>query len=58
MQTIYVEQAIEQHPRVQRILNRFKKKKVILCQHYGEVFNRKQQNFRLQKKQACRQLLA
>lgn len=51
MQTIYVEQAIEQHPRVQRILNRFKKKKVILCQHYGEVFNRKQQNFRLQKKQ-------
>ena len=49
MQVIYVEQELINHPRVKAILQRFKTKKVITCDHYGEIFNRKAQNFRLQK---------
>lgn len=49
MQQIYVEQDIIEHKQVQKILKRFKNKNVTLCQHYGEIFNRKQQNFRQQK---------
>ena len=46
---IYVEEQIQDHPRVQRILQRFTHKTVIPCGHYAEVFNRKSQNFRIQK---------
>ena len=49
MQKIYVEEALIDHPRVKRILNRFTSKSIITCHHYGEVFNRKNQNFRQQK---------
>jgi spore photoproduct lyase len=49
MQTIYVEEHLMNHPRVVRILSKFNKKTVITCQHYGEIFNRKNQNFRQQK---------
>ncbi|MCK4492806.1 MAG: DNA photolyase [Methylococcales bacterium] len=48
---IYIEEAIRQHPRVKQILQRFPKANVIECQRYGEVFNPKAQNFRLQKQQ-------
>lgn len=48
--TLYLEQAVADHPRVQRILARFPKARRILCRHYGEVFNPKAQNFRLQKR--------
>ena len=48
---IYIEAAIRQHPRVAQILQRFPKADVIDCQRYGEVFNPKAQNFRLQKQQ-------
>ena len=49
MQIIYVEKAIINHPRVERIISSFKTKHVIQCEHYGEIFNRRQQNFRQQK---------
>jgi len=52
MQVIYVEKAIENHPRAKRIIGRFAgRAKVISCEHYREVFNPKSQNFRLQKQQ-------
>ena len=47
--TIYVEQEVIALPRVKEILGRFANAEVIACEHYGEVFNRKAQNFRLQK---------
>jgi spore photoproduct lyase len=47
--TIYVEQSVRGHPRVRQILGRFPAARVIGCERYGEVFNPKAQNFRLQK---------
>jgi spore photoproduct lyase len=47
--TIYIEKAIVQHPRVLDILARFPKARRIHCERYGQVFNPKAQNFRLQK---------
>lgn len=49
MHTIYLEKSLQQHPRVARILSKFSQAAVILCDHYGQVFNPKSQNFRLQK---------
>jgi spore photoproduct lyase len=49
IETLYVESAIAQHPRVAAIRQRFPQARVIDCQRYGEVFNPKAQNFRLQK---------
>lgn len=49
--TIYLEQAIADHPRAQQILSRYPRANKIVCKRYGEVFNRRNQNFRLQKKQ-------
>lgn len=50
MDTIYVETGIRRHPRVQRVVARFPKATLIECDRYGEVFNPRSQNFRLQKK--------
>lgn len=47
--TLYIETAIAQHPRVAAIRQRFPAARVIPCARYGEVFNPKAQNFRLQK---------
>ena len=47
--TLYVESAIGKHPRVMTIRQRFSTARVIECERYGEVFNPKAQNFRLQK---------
>lgn len=47
--TLYIESAITQHPRVAAIRRRFPKARVVGCERYGEVFNPKAQNFRLQK---------
>jgi len=47
--TIYIEEAILQHPRVVDILARFPKARRISCERYTQVFNPKAQNFRLQK---------
>ena len=48
--TIYVEHDIATHPRTQDILAQFPQATMIKCERYGEVFNRRAQNFRLQKR--------
>lgn len=47
--TLYIEKAVTKHPRVLAIQKRFPEARVIYCERYGEVFNPKSQNFRLQK---------
>ncbi len=47
---IYVENAVRDHPRVRAILPRYPRAAVVPCERYGEVFNRRAQNFRLQKR--------
>jgi len=47
---IYIEKEIQSHERVREILSRFPDIPHISCERYGEIFNRKGQNFRLQKK--------
>ncbi|MDD5323668.1 MAG: DNA photolyase [Methylococcales bacterium] len=49
IETIYIEENIRQHPRVIEIIARFPQARLITCGRYGEVFNPKAQNFRLQK---------
>lgn len=49
IETIYIEENLENHPRVQEIVARFPEARRIACGRYGEVFNPKAQNFRLQK---------
>lgn len=47
---IYIEKDVKSHPKTIQICNKFNNAPVINCDHYSEVFNRKAQNFRLQKK--------
>ncbi|MGB5304690.1 MAG: spore photoproduct lyase family protein [Gammaproteobacteria bacterium] len=47
--TIYIEDEIASHPRTLEICARFPRAAQIPCMQYGEVFNPKAQNFRLQK---------
>ena len=47
---LYIEQAIANHPRTRAIQERFSGLPHIIIERYGEVFNRKAQNFRLQKR--------
>ena len=47
---IYVEEEILSHPRTLQIRERFPDAEVVPCARYGEVFLRKAQNFRLQKR--------
>ncbi len=49
--TLYIEEAIRGHPRTRKILRHFKGRTIVECRHYGELFNLKSQNFRLQKRQ-------
>lgn len=49
MDTIYIEEEIRNHPRAKEICGRFPKARLIICERYGEVFNPRAQNFRLQK---------
>lgn len=46
---IYIEEAVRAHPRTQSILARYPQAAVVEIERYGEVFNRAQQDFRLQK---------
>ena len=48
--TLYIEEAIRAHPRVRAIVERFARATIVPITRYGEVFNRNQQSFRLQKK--------
>ena len=47
---IYVENAVADHPFTREIVTRFAGSTVIPCNRYTEIFNRKAQNFRLQKR--------
>ncbi|MCB1037191.1 MAG: DNA photolyase [Acidobacteria bacterium] len=47
---IYIEEEVAGHPRTEAVLERFPKARRIPCERYGEVFNRKAQSFRLQKR--------
>jgi len=47
--TIYIEQEVLETQRVRDLLDRFSEVPHVVCDRYGEVFNRKSQNFRLQK---------
>jgi len=49
--TVYCEKAIAEHPTTLRIRQRFPRAAWIPIERYGEVFNRRNQNFRLQKRQ-------
>ena len=51
--SIYVEEEILEHPRTREVLSRYPNIKPIICKHYGEIFNRKAQNFRLQKQRSA-----
>lgn len=46
---IYVEKAIQDHPRTRRILHKFPQANVIIIDHYKDVFCRKGQNYILQQ---------
>lgn len=48
-QLIYIEEEIASHPRTEAICARFPRTTRVYCRHYGEIFNRKGQNFRMQK---------
>ena len=48
--TIYIEEEVLETSRVKNMLDRFPQVPRVVCERYGEVFNRKSQNFRLQKK--------
>ena len=47
---IYVEEEVLDHPRTLAIQGRFPDAEVVPCARYGEVFNRRAQSFRLQKR--------
>jgi spore photoproduct lyase len=47
---IYVEDSVKENSRTQTICSRYKRSAKIPCERYGEVFNRKNQHFRIQKK--------
>ena len=49
IETIYIEKKIKDHPRTKSILSKFKKARYIEIDRYGEVFNKRNQNFRIQK---------
>ena len=48
--TIYVENEIKDHSRTLSILSKFKRSRIIYIHKYSEIFNKKKQSFRLQKK--------
>ena len=48
--TIYVENEIKDHLRTLSILSKFKRSRIIYIHKYSEIFNKKKQSFRLQKK--------
>jgi len=47
--TLYIEESVRHHPRTLNICERFPRARQIICERYGEVFNPKAQNFRIQK---------
>jgi spore photoproduct lyase len=47
---IYVEEEVLNHPRTLQIQSRLPDAEVVPCNRYGELFNRRDQSFRLQKR--------
>jgi DNA repair photolyase len=50
IETIYVEEDLAEHPRVEALRRKYPKSVAVPIERYGEVFNRNQQSFRLQKR--------
>ncbi len=50
---IYIEKEVAELPRVEAIRNRLPGIPVVEIEHYGEIFNRTNQNFRLQKQSSA-----
>ena len=50
IETIYIEKSVRNHPRTKSIISKFKKARCIEIDRYGEIFNKRNQNFRNQKK--------
>ena len=46
---IYVEKSVTDHPRSREIIDRFPRASLVEISHYGEIFNRNNQSFRIQK---------
>lgn len=49
MDTLYIEEAVRNHPRTLALCNRYPKARIIDIKHYGDVFNAPAQNFKHQK---------
>ena len=49
IETIYIEKKIKNHPRTKFILKKFKKARILEIDKYAEIFNKRNQNFRIQK---------
>ena len=49
IETIYFEDEIKSHPRTQKIFSKFQNIRKININRYGEIFNRRNQNFKIQK---------
>ncbi|MFT5219207.1 MAG: spore photoproduct lyase [Planctomycetota bacterium] len=47
--SVYIESDLLEHPVARQLLDRLKNRPIVEIKHYGEVFNPKAQNFRLQK---------
>ena len=47
--SIYIEEEVLESERVKALLDKYPDVPQVVCERYGEVFNRKSQNFRLQK---------
>lgn len=47
---VYIESAVRDHPRARQLLDRHARLPVVEIERYGEVFNPRAQNFRLQKR--------
>jgi|GEM_PF-5001318 len=51
IESVYIEEDVRDHPRTLEILRKLPRAEVQTIERYGELFNRKRQNFRLQKQQ-------
>ena len=49
IEQVYIEEALLEHPRARAIMRHYPDATVTECARYTEIFNRKAQNFRLQK---------
>jgi len=49
MDTLYIEEAVQEHPRTLAIMKRYPRARIVSVERYGDVFNAPAQNFRHQK---------